>query len=113
MKKYLAVFIAPIASYDKMKEDMKKRSPDELKAGMDEWNKWMERHKANIADQGAPVGKAKRITEDGSVSDIRNEIGGYMIIQANSADEAAAIFKDSPHFGVMDSAVEVMEITPM
>lgn len=113
MKKFLAVFVAPIASYDKMKAEMATKSPEELKKGMDGWMAWMERHKAEIIDPGAPVGSAKRVTEGGNIEDTRNEIGGYMLIQANSADEAAAIFKDSPHFGFSDGAVEVMEIMQM
>lgn len=113
MKKFLAVFMAPLASYDKMKEEMKKKTPEERKAEMVAWGEWMKQHEALIADAGGGVGSAKRVKEGGQVSDTRNEIGGYMIIQAASAEEAAAIFKDSPHFGVGDGYVEVMEIMSM
>jgi hypothetical protein len=113
MKKYLAVFVAPIEAYDKMKEEMKGKSPDERKAEMDAWMKWMDEHKADIVDNGAPVGSAKRIAADGTVTDTRNEIGGYMIVQAESAEEAAALFKNSPHFGVEGGGIEVMEMMQM
>lgn len=113
MKKYLAVFVAPIEAYDKMKADMKTKSPEARKEEMDAWMRWMQTHKANIADHGGGVGGAKRVTEDGVITDTRNEIGGYMIIQAENADEAASIFKDSPHFGLSDGAVEIMEIMGM
>jgi len=113
MKKFLAVFVASVEAYDKMKEEMKNKSPEERQKGMEEWNAWMERHKDKIVDPGAPVGSAKRVIEGGNVTDIRNEIGGYMIIQAESADVAASIFNDSPHFGVQGGGVEVMEIVQM
>lgn len=113
MKKYLALFVAPIEAYDKMKEKMKNQTPEEQQAGMEEWTQWMERHKAELADPGAPVGKAVRVTEGGEVSDIRNTIGGYMIIQAESPEAAAKVFDDSPHFGVEGGAVEIMEIVEM
>jgi hypothetical protein len=112
MKKYLAVFVAPIEGYDKMKEAFESRTPEEKQQEMDAWMKWMEKHKANIADQGAPVGSAKRVTESG-ITDTRNEIGGYMVIQAESHEEAAGLFDDSPHFGVEGGAVEVMEMLEM
>lgn len=112
MKKFLAVFVAPVEAYDKMKEDMQNQTPEEREAMMQEWQAWMERHKDKIADPGAPVGSAKRVTK-GGVTDVRNEIGGYMIIQAESADEAASVYEDSPHFGVEGGAIDVMELVEM
>ena len=112
MKKYLALFVAPVEAYDKMKADMKTQSPEEQQKGMAEWERWMTTHKANLVDPGAPVGSAKRVTTSG-VTDAHNTIGGYMIVQAENADEAAKLFNDMPHFGVADAAIEVMEIVPM
>ena len=113
MKKYLAVFVASIEAYDKMKEEMKSKTPEESKKGMDEWMVWMEQHKSDIVDSGAPVGAAKRVEQGGKITDLRNTIGGYMIVQSESHDAAAKIFADSPHFGVSGSGVEVMEIMQM
>lgn len=113
MKKYLAVFVAPTEAYDKMKEEMKSKTPEEQKQEMKAWTEWMERHKDNIVDPGGGVGSAKRVAEGGAITDTRNEIGGYMVIQAESADAAASVFKDSPHFGVIGGGIEVMEIMEM
>jgi hypothetical protein len=112
MKKFLAVFVAPLASYDKMKEQMSKMTPEQKKAGMAKWKEWMDAHKADIVDPGAPVGSAKRVSKSG-VSDMRNEIGGYMIVQAESAEKAAEIFKDAPHGEIENAVVDVMEMTSM
>ncbi len=113
MKKYLAVFVAPIEAYDAMKTTMKNRTAEDRQKEMDAWMRWMKIHEGNIVDHGGGVGAAKRVSEGGEITDVRNEIGGYMIIQAGSADEAAAIFTDSPHFGVEGGAIEVMEIIDM
>lgn len=110
MKKYLAVFVAPIEAYDKMKEEMRNKSPEQKKQDMEAWMQWMETNKAHMVDHGGGVGAAKRVTEGGVITDTRNEIGGYMIVQAESADEAAAIFKHTPHLGIAGGAIEVMEI---
>lgn len=113
MKKYLAVFVAPIEAYDKMKAEAKKKSPEERQKEMEEWKVWMENHKDDIADPGAPVGSARRVDESGTVTNVRNTIGGYMIIKAESAEAAAEVFKDAPHFGVAGGGVEVMEMMTM
>ena len=64
---------------------------------MDAWMKWMNANKASFVDGGAPLGKTKRVDAKG-VSDIRNDVGGYSIVQAASADAAAKLFgKDQPH----------------
>ena len=106
MKKYLALYMAAGADFEKM---MKDATPERQKQGMEEWGKWMNKHQADIVEMGAPVGKTKKVTK-GSVENIKNEVGGYTIVQANSHEEAAKIFKDSAHFAMPGSWIEVMEI---
>ena len=108
MKKFLALYMAPIASLDEM---MKNSTPDGMKKGMDEWMGWMKSHEASIVDGGAPTGKNKRVMGD-QVSDVRNEVCGYTIVQAESHDAAAEIFKNMPHMGMTGGYVEVLEIMP-
>jgi hypothetical protein len=110
MKKFLALYMAPIAN---MEEMMKTTTPEQQQAGMAEWQKWMDSHKANLTDPGAPLGKTKEVTPKGVV-DTKNDLGGYTVLEANSHDEAAQIFKDSPHFAMMPGAtVQVIEIMEM
>ena len=113
MKKYLAVFMAPLAAYDAMKEKMKAQTPEDRQKSMEEWQRWMTAHKANLVDPGAGVGGATRVAQGGATSSARNEIGGYMIVQANSAEEAAALFVDMPHFGIEGGWIDVMECMQM
>ncbi len=111
MKKYLAVFVAPIEAYDKMKAASATKTPEQKKAEMDTWMAWMDAHKSDFVDMGGGVGKAKRVTKAG-VTDARNEIGAYMIVQAESLDAAAQLFVDAPE-DMEEGRIEVMEIMSM
>ncbi len=110
MKKFLVLYKAPIEEFAKAMQNMTK---EDQEASKKEWWAWMEKNKASLADMGAPVGKTKQVTETG-VTDIKNDIGGYSIVQADSHEAAAQFFVDSPHFKRLGGpTVEVMEIMPM
>jgi len=109
MKKYLALYMASRADFEKV---MRESTPEQQKQGMKEWAKWMDKHRAEIVEMGAPLGKTKKVTK-GGVENMKNEVGGYTIVQASSHDEAAKTFADSAHFGTPGSWIEVMEIVEM
>jgi len=106
MKKYLALYLASSADFEKA---MKESTPERQKQGMEEWRKWADKHRGEIVELGAPLGKTKRVTKSG-VENMKNQVGGYTIVQADSHDEAARIFADSAHFMMPASWIEVMEI---
>jgi hypothetical protein len=82
-------------------------------AGMQAWIAWGERYAAAIVDQGTPIGRTKRVDAQG-VSDTRNLIAAYAIVQAESHEAAAKMFEGHPHFAIFPGdAVEVMECLPM
>src|SRR3954453_15892648 len=72
----------------------------------------VKKNNLSFLDSGAPVGKTKQTTK-GGVADIKNDIGGYSIVQAESHDAAATLFANSPHLTMPGATVEVMEIMPM
>ncbi len=109
MKKFLVLYKAPIEEFQKL---MANTNKEQQKKGMDEWTKWMQNHKADLADMGAPVGKTKQVMTSG-VKDIKNDVGGYSVVQADSHDAAAKIFTDNPHFSIPGASIEVMEIMEM
>jgi hypothetical protein len=110
MKKFLALYMAPVGSMDEMMKNTTPEMKEKQNAG---WKTWMESKKAMIADMGAPVGKNMRATAAG-VSAVRNEVGGYSIVQAETQEEAAKMFVDNPMLKGMPTAyVEVLEIMPM
>ena len=111
MKKFLVLYMADAAAFQAA---MANSSPEQQKKGMDAWKAWMSAHHASMVDGGAPAGKTKRVDAKG-VSDTRNGIGGYSIVQAETHDEAASMFgQDHPHIKLMPGAwIEVIEIMPM
>jgi hypothetical protein len=110
MKKFLALYMA---NASEMADMMKKSTPEQQKKGMEAWMKWMDHNKASFVDRGAPVGKTKRVDSKGT-KDAKNDVCGYSIVQAESADQAAKMFgKDSPHFQMPGASVEVIEVLEM
>jgi hypothetical protein len=108
MKKFMVLYKAPMAEFERM---MKSSTPEQQKKGMEAWMKWMNVNKASLVEGGAPLGKTKRVDANG-VSDTKNDIGGYSVVQAETHDAAAKLFgKDHPHLQMMPGAwVEVVEI---
>lgn len=113
MKKFLAVYTGTPygrARWDTLSEDERNKR---TKTGMDAWMAWVEEHKAATIDQGGPLGKTKRTNSDG-VSDIKNAMAGYTVVQAESHEAAAKMFEGHPHFTIFPGdSVEIMEILPV
>jgi len=109
MKKFVALYVGqpnPSGASPNMSEEA-------LQAGMKAWGDWMGVNAARIVDMGGPLGKTKSASKEG-VADIRNNVGGYIIIEAQTHDEAARLFENHPHFTHFPGdAVEVMEVMPM
>ena len=112
MKKFLVTYLAPASVVDEWKktEPEKRRQAEEKMQG--EWKKWMSDHIKMFADTGAGVGKTKRVTGQG-VTDAKNDIMLYGIVEAESHEAAARAFEGHPHLQIPQSSIEVMEINPL
>ena len=111
MKKYLAVFTGNTAAHERSGWD--KLSDADRRAreqkGIAAWGAWMETNKDAVVENGAPLGKTKRAGLNG-ITDIRNNLAGYVVVQAESHEAAAQLFADHPHFTIFPGeAVEIME----
>ena len=115
MKKFLAVYVGTEdalkkAGWDKL--DEAKRKARQAK-GFKAWMDWGTENAVRIVDQGSPLGKTKRAGPDG-ISDARNAITGYVIVEAESHEAAAKLFEEHPHFTIFPGdSVEIMEMLPM
>lgn len=109
MKQYLAVFLGSAAASDAFRAlPDTERKPKE-QAGMQAWMKWAEDHKADIVGMGSPLGKTLKVDKSG-ITPIRNEMGAWTVVQANSQEEAAQMFVGHPHYTIFPGdRVEVME----
>jgi hypothetical protein len=113
MKKFLVLYMADSDTFEKM---MKQSTPEQQKKGMDGWMNWMKKNEKALVDGGAPVGKTKRVSSNGA-ADAKNDVGGYSVVQAETADGATKLFtKDHPHLqmpGAWIDVIEIMEVPGM
>lgn len=115
MKKFMAVYTGNRASPQAARWDAldEKSRSERIQAGMEAWQGWQRDHRGVIAVEGGPLGKTKRVSSDG-VADISNNLGGFVVIEADSHEAAARLFLDHPHFTIFPGdAVEIMEIMPI
>jgi hypothetical protein len=115
MKNFLAVYTGSATSREKSNwdsMDAAKRKEREAE-GMKAWGDWMAKNQSVIVTVGGPVGKTKRVSSRG-ISDIKNEIAGYVVVKAESHEAAAKLFVNHPHFAIFPGeAVEIMEALPI
>jgi hypothetical protein len=115
MKRFLAIYVgsqesAAFKQWNALPEAARK---ERQRSGVEAWMRWAKEHAASIVDQGTPLGKTKRADADG-VSDTKNMMTGYVIIEAESHAAAARLFTDHPHFSILPGqSVEIMECLPM
>ncbi|HEX8993754.1 MAG TPA: hypothetical protein VF803_00695 [Candidatus Paceibacterota bacterium] len=98
-------------------DDWMKNTPEETRKEqtdtmMKDWTAWMNAHQGAILDRGGPLGKTKAVAKNG-VTDIRNDLNYYIIVEAGSHDEAAKLFLDNPHLQIPTSSIEVIDIPAM
>jgi hypothetical protein len=115
MKKFLAIYTGTQATMEKSgwatMDEAKRKSLEA--AGIKAWREWGEKHAKAVLDMGGPLGKTK-LTDKQGVSDIRNNMTGYTILQAESHEAAAKMFEKHPHFTIFPGeGVEIMEILPI
>ena len=82
-------------------------SPEEMQAGMAVWEKWV----SDVIARDILVSRGNRLSNDGTTIrdgkvitngpfvETKEILGGYLIIRANSIDEAADIAKSAPIVG--------------
>jgi hypothetical protein len=115
MKKFLAIYLGSPAAMEKSGwQTMDETKRKKLEAsGMKAWGDWMSTHQAAIVETGGPLGKTKRAAAQG-ISDIKNSMSGYVLVQAESHEAAAKMFERHPHFTIFPGdSVEIMEVLPI
>ena len=106
MKKFMALYLGSASPDQKTVAHMDKETRDR---GMSAWGSWMSKHQANIVDAGGPLGPTKKASAEG-LTDTRNNVTGYVIVQAESHHAAVQMFEDHPHFSIFPGdSVEVIE----
>jgi hemolysin-activating ACP:hemolysin acyltransferase len=113
MKKFLAVYLGSPAAMDKWAGLSEAAKQDRQKEGIKTWSSWGERNSKMIVDIGAPLGKTKKVSPSG-ISDSKNQMTAYTLVEAESHEAAAKLFLNHPHFEIFPGdSIEIMECLPL
>ena len=114
MKEFLLVFRRDFASTEAQP------SPEQLQQMMKPWEDWMGGLAAQnklassgnrLSSEGRVV-KANKTITNGPYVEMKEAIGGYIIVRANTVDEAAELSKGCPILQIGGN-VEVRTVVPM
>lgn len=113
MNKYFVIYRVPVET---MQEWRAKTTPEEMqKQGQELGAKmmaWTKKNEKALLDKGLPLGKNTRFTSAGAQS-VTNDLNYYCVVEAGSAEEVAAMFKDNPHLEIPTAYLDIMEIPRM
>ena len=92
-----------------------KPSPAQMEKMYAVFNTWKEKFQENIVDMGGSLKSGGKIVSsedatDGPFVEAKEVVGGYMIISADSIEEAIEVTSQSPGVGMPGSSVEIREI---
>jgi hypothetical protein len=97
-----------------------KMSPKEFEADMKNWNEWMGRLAQNgnlvggqpLLPNGKVVRPGKKMT-DGPFIEVKDIVGGYLIVKAKNIEEAVDLSEGCPMYLSPTASVEVREVMPV
>ncbi len=94
--------------------DCEPPSPSQMDEMYAKFNAWKEKFQDNLVDLGGRLGGGNLVTAEGVIDgpfvETKEVVGGYMIISAESLDEATEVARQCPGVVRPGSSVEVREI---
>jgi hypothetical protein len=109
MKRFLVLY----ESSTPAGEMMAAATPEQMQAGMEDWQRWAAKAGDAIVDLGSPLGQATSVG-GGSARSMHNHTTGYSILQAESMEAMKALLEDHPHLKTPgDSSITVFEALSM
>ena len=93
-----------------------KPSPAQMEEMYAKFSAWKEKFRENIVDMGGKLkGGGKIVTSEGATDgpfvEAKEVIGGYMIVSAESMEQATEVARQSPGVWMPGSSVEIREIS--
>ncbi len=102
MKKFLVLYRAKLTAAEQMSQG----GMEGAEAGMEAWMVWSQKAGDAIIDLGSPLGMVE------AAGDSADPIGGFSILQAESADALAAVLVGHPH-SEAGGTIETLEFLTM
>lgn len=110
MKKFFVLYRVPVEAMQQWK---KNTPPEEMKAQGEKLGAdmmaWTQKNEAHILDKGLPLGKNVRMTGAG-VEEVANDLNYYCVVEAESAEAVADMFRDNPHVQIPTAFIDIMEV---
>ena len=90
-------------------------SPAQMQEMYAAFTAWKDKFKAQIADMGAKLKTGGKILSASGISDgpfieAKEVVGGYMVVAADSYEEAIAVARECPGLMTPTSRIEIREI---
>jgi hypothetical protein len=90
-------------------------SPAQMQEMQAVFKRWKEKYNANIMDMGGPLKPGGKVltasgVTDGPFTEAKEMIGGYMIVSAESFEQALEVARESPALMMPGSSVEIREL---
>ncbi len=96
-----------------VEQSQEKPSPAQMQALYAQFNEWREKFQQNLSDMGGRLGAGRLVAEqapDGPFVEVKELVGGYMIVSAANLEEAIEVARGCPGLVRPGSGVEVIEI---
>ena len=91
-----------------------KPTPSQMQAMYEQFNEWRRKFSKNLVDLGGRLGEGRLAlpdpAPDGPFVEVKELVGGYMVVAAANLDEAMQIARECPGLMRPGSGVEVIEI---
>src|SRR5579859_7080103 len=108
MAKYLILYNSKLSAKDLMSNS----TPEEMKAGMDEWMKWKDEAVKTVKfEWGLPLQAVGRVTTSGVINS-NNQASGHSIMEGEK-EAIMKLLQSHPHLKRPDSTIDVLEMIPM
>ncbi|HET7545497.1 MAG TPA: YciI family protein [Polyangiaceae bacterium] len=89
-------------------------SPAQMQEMYEKFNAWREKFQSNLVDLGGRLGDGRVVladpAPDGPFVEVKELVGGYMIVSASALNEAIEIARQCPGLIRPGSGVELIEI---
>lgn len=88
-------------------------SPAQMQEMYAKFGAWQKQFEANLVDMGGKLGEGRLVTAgtaDGPFVEVKELVGGYMIVEAEDLEAAIAVASACPGLVRPGSGVEVIEI---
>ncbi len=95
-------------------DEARKPSPAEMQDLYSRFTAWQAKFEGQLVDLGGKLGEGRLVTSsaapDGPFVEVKELVGGYMIVSAESLDGAIEVARECPGLVSPGSGVEVIEI---